>query len=147
MAERKKVRQPSKPKSASISEARKAAGPRQQKMEGLSKTAQRAKWINSLKEHEDHKGQALATRNHDVIVHWAEERKAEPAAISGTEHEGRPGVLRFDFPGYKDLPHVSWDDWFKTFDQRELVFLFQEHLKNGNVSNFFKLDNPQREHD
>ncbi len=147
MAERKKVSRSSKPKSTSIAEAHKGVKTKQQKMEGLSKTTQHAKWINSVEEHEDRKGQALATRNHDVIKHWAEERDAEPAAIEGTEHEGRPGVLRFDFPGFKELPHVSWDEWFNSFDQRELVFLFQEHLKSGKVSNFFKLDNPKREHD
>lgn len=105
-----------------------------------------AKWIESVNEHEDHQGQSLATRNHDVIMRWAEERKAQPATIEGTEHEGRPGVLRFDFPGYGGgIKQISWDEWFKTFDARELTFLYQEHLKNGSQSNFFKLTSPHRE--
>ncbi len=107
----------------------------------------RSKWIDSMEEHEDHPGQSLATRNHEVIKHWAEERRAEPAAVAGTEHEGRAGVLRLDFPGYGTVPKISWDDWFKTFDDRELIFLYQEHLKNGNTSNFFKLNSPSREHE
>ncbi|MEW5895403.1 MAG: hypothetical protein AB1650_06575 [Candidatus Omnitrophota bacterium] len=106
-----------------------------------------AKWINSMNEHEDCPGQSLATRNHEVIKHWAEDRKAEPATIHGTEHENRPGVLRFDFPGYggQELEKIDWSNWFKSFDDRDLVFLFQEHLKSGKPSNFFKLDNPRRE--
>lgn len=115
----------------------------------LSKTTQRAKWIHSPNEHEDHAGQTLATRSHEVIQHWAQARKAEPATVAGTEHGDRAGVLRFNFPGYggESLQPLSWDDWFKTFDDRELVFLFQEHQKAGNESNFFHLDSPQREHD
>src|SRR5687768_10368826 len=68
--------------------------------EGLSNSTQRAKWIDSVDEHEDRPGQTLATRNHDVICRWAEERRANPATVSSTEHGGRAGVLRFDFPGF-----------------------------------------------
>jgi hypothetical protein len=105
-----------------------------------------SKPVNSVDEHEDHLGQSLATRNHEVIMRWAEERNAQPATVEGTEHEGRPGVLRFDFPGYGGgVKAISWEEWFKTFDARELTFLYQEHLKNGNQSNFFRLTNPHRE--
>jgi hypothetical protein len=114
----------------------------------LSKTTQRAKWLHSPDEHEDRPGQSLATRSHEVIRRWAEERGARPATIGGTEHDGRPGVLRFDFPGYgrgARLKEIDWNRWFSTFDERNLVFLFQEHKRDGNQSNFFRLDNPRRE--
>ena len=115
----------------------------------LSRTTLTARWINKVGEKEGHPGQTLATRNHDVIKHWAEQRNGTPATVPGTEHDGHPGVLRFNFPGYggKDLKEISWDDWFKTFDDRKLVFLFQQHMKNGNDSNFFMVDSPFREHD
>jgi hypothetical protein len=115
----------------------------------LSKTTQRAKWIHSTGEHEDHKGQSLATREHAVIQAWAEdkERQGTPATVPGTEHGDRAGVPRFDFPGYggRTLEHISWDEWFKPFDERELVFVYQEHKKDGSPSTFFILDNPERE--
>jgi hypothetical protein len=115
--------------------------------EGLSRSAQRAKWIHSPDEHEDRPGQTLATRNHDVICRWAEERGANPATVSNTEHGGRAGVLRFDFPGFggENLEEIEWEEWFKPFDERRLVFLYQEHKANGDTSNFFRLDNPSRE--
>ena len=115
--------------------------------EGLSKTTLRSKWVHSPSEHEDHPGQSLATRSHDVIRHWAEERGGQPATVPGTEHNNRPGVLRFDFPGYggEALERINWDDWFRSFDERQLVFVFQEHKADGRVSNFFRLDNPGRE--
>jgi hypothetical protein len=42
-----------------------------------------------------------------------------------------------DFPGYggQDLAEVSWDEWFATFDQRNLRFVYQEHTKDGSDSN------------
>lgn len=115
--------------------------------EQLSPSTMRAKWIHSPQEHEDRQGQSLATRSPDVIKHWAEERQAVPATIPGTEHGDHLGVLRFNFPGYggRKLQEVSWDQWMKTFQDRNLVFLFQEHKKNGVTSNFFRFDNPQRE--
>jgi hypothetical protein len=117
--------------------------------QNLSYTTKNSKWISSLDQHEDHPGQSLATRSHEVIKAWAEARRAVPATVPGTEYDGRLGVLRFDFPGYggESLEEVSWEEWFKTFDERELVFIFQEHLKNGNPSNFFQLNSPFREHE
>ena len=119
----------------------------QEHADELSKTTQRARWIHSPGEHEDHPGQSLATREHAVIQHWAEERKATPATVPGSEHGDHAGVLRFDFPGYGGgkLEHISWDEWFKPFDERQLVFIFQEHKSDGSQSNFFHLDNPERE--
>ncbi|HEX2915290.1 MAG TPA: hypothetical protein VH186_31285 [Chloroflexia bacterium] len=113
----------------------------------LSKSTMRARWLHSADEHEERKGQTLATRSHEVIQHWAEERQAEPATVPNTEHGDHLGVLRFNFPGYggRSLETVSWDEWFKTFDDRELVFIFQEHKRDGQQSNFFILDNPNRE--
>jgi hypothetical protein len=115
--------------------------------EKLSSATRYARWISSLDEHEDHHGQSLVTRSHEVIQRWAEERDAVPATVPGTEHGDLLGVLRFNFPGYggRELRKVSWEEWFRTFDARDLVFVYQEHMKNGSQSNFFRLDNPRRE--
>lgn len=115
----------------------------------------RALWVDSLDEHEQRKGQTLATQNHDVIRRWAEERGAVPAGVRGSEHDSLRGVLRFMFPGEggeakgrgrnSRLEPVEWDLWFDTFDARELAFLYQEHRRDGSVSNFFRFDSPHRE--
>lgn len=115
----------------------------------LPDSVTRAKWISTPGDHADRNGQTLVTRSHDVIMRWAGERDAKPAAIAGTEHGNRPGVLRFDFPGGASggsLQQVTWDQWFETFDDRELVMLFQERMSDGKQSNFFILNNPHREH-
>lgn len=115
----------------------------------LSPSTLHAKWINNPNEHEDHPGQTLATQNPEVIQHWAEERKAVPATVPGTEHGNHLGVLRFNFPGYggQKLEEVSWDKWLQTFKDQHLVFLFQEQMKSGKQSNFFHMDSPNRAHD
>jgi len=113
----------------------------------LSDSTRRARCIHSADEHADHPGQTLATRSHEVIQRWAEERGGRPATVPGTEHGGRPGVLRIVFAneGNDRLQEISWDDWFRTFDERQLVFLFQETTRDGHPSNFSRLDNPDRE--
>jgi hypothetical protein len=107
-----------------------------------------AQEITSPDEHEERTGRSLVTTDHDVIREWAEERDAVPATINGTEHGDHLGVLRFDFGGDSEnerLRHVSWDEWFRTFDDRKLNFIYQEHRTDGSDSNFFRLDNPDRE--
>lgn len=114
----------------------------------LPDSVRRAKWMQSEADRPQHDGQTLATRNHDVIRRWAEDRGARPATIQGTEHEGRAGSLRFDFPGGDSggrLQQIDWDQWFESFDDRDLVMLFQETTSNGKQSNFFVLNNPKRE--
>ena len=104
------------------------------------------KKVTSPQQHEDRPGQSLVTTDHEVIRRWAGERGAEPSTVPGSEYGGRPGRLLFDFPGYggENLEHISWDDWFGTFEERRLNFLYQEHKKDGSQSNFFQLENPER---
>jgi hypothetical protein len=71
-----------------------------------------------------------------------EERGGRPACVKGTGNKGDIGMLRLDFPGYsggKSLQPISWDDWFKKFDERGLALLHQEKTARGQQSNFNKL--------
>ncbi|WSG02869.1 hypothetical protein OG989_03820 [Micromonospora sp. NBC_01740] len=88
------------------------------------------------------------TTNHDVIRNWARERGAAPATIAGTEREGRAGVLTFNMPGYREssrVREITWDEWFRTFDERKLNLIYQEQLRDGRPSNFFRTESPDRE--
>ncbi|REE95853.1 hypothetical protein [Thermomonospora umbrina] len=101
--------------------------------------------VTSPDQHEERAGRSMVTTDHEVIRQWAGERDAEPATVPGSEYEGRPGRLLLDFPGYGggDLEKISWDDWFRTFDDRKLNFIYQEHKKDGSPSNFFRLENAE----
>jgi hypothetical protein len=114
--------------------------------EETSRSLQYSQEITSLDENPERAGRSLATTSHEVIRKWAEDRKGVPATVEGTEHGDHLGVLRFDFGGdSENLRHVSWEEWFETFDARKLNFLYQEDRKDGNQSNFFRLESPDRE--
>ncbi|GAA2036131.1 hypothetical protein GCM10009740_29080 [Terrabacter terrae] len=102
--------------------------------------------ITSPDEEPEREGRSLATTHHEVIKEWAEERGATPATVDGTEHGDHLGVLRLDFGGNnQNLRHVSWDEWFHTFDVRRLNFIYQENRRDGRQSNFFRVESPDRE--
>jgi ferritin-like metal-binding protein YciE len=88
------------------------------------------------------------TTDHEEIRRWAEERGAQPACVKDTY--GRKGdtcVLRLDFPGYtgeETLEHISWDEFFRIFDEQGLALVYQEHTADGKKSNFNKLVSRER---
>jgi hypothetical protein len=107
-----------------------------------SSTSRRStKRTSGTRRGEDYRGQTLVTRDHDVIRAWAEARGAVPATAGGRSSGQRPRVLRLNFPGYggENLEEVSWEDWFATFDERDLDAVYQEHTSDGRPSNFFRL--------
>jgi hypothetical protein len=90
------------------------------------------------------------TRNHDEIRKWAESRGAVPCEVAGTERKGQPGILRFEFPQARNrndenLREISWDSFFRKFDENNLELLYQEQTAEGAKSNFNKLIHPESE--
>ena len=80
--------------------------------------------------------------DHDQIRNWAQERGARPACVRQTGGNGDVGMIRLDFPGYsgeQSLEEVSWDDWFRKFDESKLALLVQDETAGGEQSNFNKL--------
>jgi Rho termination factor, N-terminal domain len=124
-------------------------GPDKGKMRTGSQSSKSLKYsqeITSLDDDPERAGRSLVTTSHEVIRNWAEERGGVPATVEGTEHGDRAGVLRFDFGERTDkLRHITWEEWFRTFDERRLNFLYQEERKDGRQSTFFRLENPERE--
>lgn len=81
------------------------------------------------------------TTDHNEIRHWAEARQATPACVKGTGSKNDPGMIRLDFPGYSgdSLEPISWDEWFKAFDDNKLALVYQDTTADGAKSNFNKL--------
>src|SRR5215212_1244393 len=80
------------------------------------------------------------TIDHDEIRRWVEQRGGRPACVKGTER-GESCLLRIDFPGYSGegkLEPIDWDEFFETFDENNLAFVYQES-KSGRPSRFSKL--------
>ena len=80
----------------------------------------------------------------EEIKKWAEAREGKPSRVKGTGDDKKEdgGVLRINFPGYSGedrLEEISWDEWYKTFEDRKLAFLYQDETSSGKESRFFKL--------
>ena len=70
----------------------------------------------------------------------------KPALVEGTGSNGKGnGLLWINFPGYaeENLEDISWDQFFKIFDENNLGFLYQEETKDGGESRFFKIVNKE----
>lgn len=80
--------------------------------------------------------------DHDEIRRWAEVRNGRPACVRGTGGGGDVGMIRLDFPGFTEgesLESITWDEWFRAFDENNLALLVQERTDDGQLSNFNKL--------
>ncbi len=81
---------------------------------------------------------ATTTTDHKFIRHWVEQRGGRPTKVTGVPEKGGEGILRIDLaePDEK-LAEISWDEFFRTFEDRKLAFLHQD--KQGEkASQFFK---------
>lgn len=92
-------------------------------------------------------GEAKSTRNHGVIKRWVEDRGGWPATVRSTSRQTEPaGLLRIDFPGYRGqqrLKKISWEEFFRKFDESNLAFLYQESTRTGRISRFNKFVDAQ----
>jgi hypothetical protein len=85
-------------------------------------------------------GSGKVTVDHNEIRRWVEQRGGHPACVKGTQR-GDSCLLRIDFPGYSGegkLEPIEWDEFFQTFDENKLAFVYQDS-KNGQPSRFSKL--------
>jgi len=91
------------------------------------------------------KSDSHTTTDHKKIQKWAEDRGGKPSVVESTYKNGS-GLLRINFPGYAEdnLKDISWEEFFKIFDENDLQFLYQEETKDGGESRFFKLVNKEK---
>ena len=73
---------------------------------------------------------AEVTTDHDTIRRWAEKHGGKPAAVDRTHKGDDVGIVRVMFPQAPHSEHghlveVSWDDFFREFDQRKLALLYE----------------------
>jgi hypothetical protein len=86
-------------------------------------------------------GTSKYTTDHETIRKWAEARGGKPVTVKGTEKGDEPGVLRIDFPGYaggERFQSISWDEFFKKFDEKGLAMLYEDETSSGQESRFCK---------
>lgn len=74
---------------------------------------------------------ANVTTDHAKIRKWAEGKGGKPAAVDRTHKGGDIGIIRIMFPDNPQSEHdalveISWDEFFKEFDEKELALLYDE---------------------
>ena len=82
------------------------------------------------------------TTDHEEIRRWAEAHGGRPARVKGTGGQGDPGILRLDLPGDgpdPNLEEISWDEWFRAFEENQLAFVYEDETVSGKRSTFNKL--------
>jgi hypothetical protein len=62
------------------------------------------------------------TIKHDFIKQWAAQRGGVPARVRTTTDALRIKIGA-DEPSYEP---ISWDEWFKVFDEKEYAFVYEE---------------------
>ena len=78
---------------------------------------------------------AEQTQSHDAIRTWVDARGGRPARVEGTD------ILRIDFEDAdadERLEPMEWADFFDTFDDAGLAFLYE----NAGESRFNKFISP-----
>ncbi len=92
--------------------------------------------------------ESQTTTDHETIRKWAEKRHGRPATVKSTATKGQAaGILRIHFPEYsgaEELQEISWDEFFKKFEESKLAFLYQEKKADGEISTFNKLVNREK---
>lgn len=71
------------------------------------------------------------TTDHAVIRKWVKRRGGWPAKF-----------LHIYFPAYVTrgaFPRIDWEEFFRTFEERQLAFLYQDRTSAGERSYFFRL--------
>jgi hypothetical protein len=73
------------------------------------------------------------TTDHQEIRKWVEARSGFPARVKGTGNKNDPGLLRIDYPGFsgeETLERISWEEFFKKFDEANLAFIYEDDPKS-----------------
>src|SRR5690348_1959853 len=76
--------------------------------------------------------QTTHTIDHQEIKEWVEEHGGSPAAIEGTYDGFGSGILRIDWgKGDEALDQLSWEDFFRVFDDNDLAFVYEMNDGEG----------------
>lgn len=92
--------------------------------------------------------ESKTTTDHNTIRKWVEKRHGRPATVKSTAAKGQhAGILRIHFPEYsgtEKLEEISWEEFFKKFEESKLAFLYQEKTADGETSTFNKFVNREK---
>lgn len=87
-------------------------------------------------------GTTQRTTDHATIRTWAEARGTRPSAVKGPGAGHEISGLRLDSrDGESWLEEITWDEFFRRFEEMGLEFLYQDVSRDGEPSTFYRLIN------
>lgn len=101
--------------------------------------------VTAEDEHRDPSAGVAATRDHALIRRWAEAHQASPATGEHTPsgpatvdvNDGGAGI-RFNHPGAGRFRPISWDEFFRNFDQHGLAFVYEREMPGKSASGRYR---------
>lgn len=76
------------------------------------------------------------TINHDEIKQWAEDRGGRPSVATSPRSAG---FLAIDFgEGGAVLEQVSWDEFFRMFEENDFAFVYEAESGDGETTYFYQ---------
>ncbi|WP_116106205.1 hypothetical protein [Lewinella sp. IMCC34191] len=73
------------------------------------------------------------TTDHRTIKSWTEDRNGAPAMVEDTAGGGKGEIIRIHFENKSEntgLKEISWEEWFKQFDDSKLALLHSTEAGN-----------------
>jgi hypothetical protein len=94
---------------------------------------------------------AETTTDHNTIRKWAEKHGGKPAAVDRTHKKDDVGIIRIMFPKaphseHDHLVEISWDEFFKEFDERKLALLYEPDSMFSKLVGRDSVKEREREH-
>jgi hypothetical protein len=94
---------------------------------------------------------AETTTDHNTIKKWAEKHGGKPAAVDRTHKKDDIGIIRVMFPKaphseHDNLVEISWDEFFKEFDERKLALLYEAESMFSKLVGRDTVKEREREH-
>lgn len=82
--------------------------------------------------------QGYVTIDHQQIKQWVHERRGWPAIkVNNSNGKVSDGVLSIGFNGCENvelLTPITWEEFFKKFDEQNLAFIYQDQDASGYLS-------------
>ena len=85
-------------------------------------------------------GETKTTSDHEEIQRWAQDRGGTPACVHNPLANSTD--LRIDFLHEKyndDVRGISWEEFFRIFDQQRMVLVYQTETEGGKLSRFGRI--------
>jgi hypothetical protein len=76
------------------------------------------------------------TIEHNEIVRWTSARGGKPVVRPAGEDTEVPAISFEDET--RDM-EVAWDYWLRTFDNGEFALLYEDSMKSGDLSRYWRI--------